>query len=210
MRLKNLISFEELAQGHPLFFDIDTNPGWQAVFGNDHPIILEIGFGNGNFLIEMALRHPQHNFIGLDFYHKGIRKVVTKIEKLDIGNVRVAYGDARERIPHLFGDNEIQEIFINFPDPWPKKKHHKRRLIKADFVRQLSDRLRPGGKLHIATDFESYAEEMVDILKAEPQLTNLGDKQAIRHTRDEVPKTKYENFFIKSGKTIFYLDFSRK
>lgn len=210
MSSKQLISFETLAGGHPCFLDTDSPPDWQEVFENDHPLKLEIGFGNGNFLLEMAIREPECNFIGMDFYHKGIRKIITRIDKLHLKNIRIVYGDAREKLPRLFKDGELGEIYINFPDPWPKKRHIKRRLIKPTFVKLLADKLTPGKEVRLATDSESYALEMLDYFEAETNLKNNIGEMAFLDNRENTPKTKYEKAFIRAGEKIYYLDFIKK
>ncbi len=210
MSAKSLISFDEIAAENPYFLDLDYQADWQEVFGNDHPLKLEIGFGNGSFLIEMAAREPEHNFIGLDFYHKGIRKAVTRIQKLQLQNIRIAYGDARERIPLLFGDESLYEAFINFPDPWPKKRHHKRRLIKPPFIEMLTQKLVRTGRLHIATDDAPYAREIVEVLEAEPGLQNKMGPGVFLKERWELPKSKYEKNFIHAGQKIYYLEYLKK
>lgn len=210
MSSKQLISFETLADGHPFFIDTDSPPEWRSIFQNDHPIKLEIGFGNGNFLLEMAIREPDSNFVGLDFYHKGIRKIITRVDKLQLKNIRIAYGDAREKLPYLFKNEELSEIFINFPDPWPKKRHIKRRLIKPPFVRLLSEKLIPGKGLRLATDSEPYAREMLEYLEAETSLKNNIGEMSFLFDRNDTPKTKYEKYFIKAGEKIYYLDFIKK
>ncbi len=203
------MSFEAV-QAHPYFLDTAEYPDWPNQFENTHPLKLEIGFGNGNFLIDMAVREPDCNFIGIDFYHKGIRKVITRLERLKIHNVRLAYGDAKERVPLIFRDGELSEILINFPDPWPKKRHHKRRLIKPPFVEMLVNKLSPQGSLRIATDFDSYAEEILEHLSAHPNLQNQNpDKGYVDH-REDIPRTKYEKTFINAGKMIYYLDFIKQ
>jgi len=207
MSFKNLISFEEIAKNSPLFFDVEERPNWPDVFKTDFPLKLEIGFGGGNFLIEMAASQAKTNFIGLDFYHKGIRKTVTRLGNLKLMNARVAYGDARERIPRIFGEGELAEIYVNFPDPWPKKRHAKRRLIKPEFIRMLSGKLRTDGRLRLATDCEPYAVEMLEYLSAEPSLVNSAPEGAFMPERTDLPKTKYEKNFLKLGQKIFYMDF---
>ncbi len=208
---KNLISFDELeSSGHPLFINTDERPDWPRIFENDHPLKLEIGFGNGRFLIELALQRQESNLIGLDFYHKGIRKSVTRLDKLMINNARICYGDARQKVPVLFQAGELSEIFINFPDPWPKKRHIKRRLIKPDFVHLLATLLEPGGTLRLATDSEPYAREMIVYLENEPLLKNKSGETQFFHERSDVPKTKYENYFIRNGHTIYYTDFIKE
>lgn len=207
---KRLIPFDTIANEHPCFLDPEERPDWGGLFQNDHPLKLEIGFGNGNFLIDMAIREPQSNFIGMDFYHKGIRKIVTRMDRLHLKNIRVAYGDAGQKLPILFDECEISEIFINFPDPWPKKRHHKRRLIKPDFVEILAGKLAPQGKIRIATDFTSYAQEILEIMQADTQLHNPHEDQGYLHERNDIPKTKYEKAFLDAGKKIYYFEFSKE
>ena len=131
---KPLISFAQIIEQDPYFLDIDERPDWQAQFGNSNPLKLEIGFGMGNFLIEMAAKEPDSNFIGIDFYHKGIRKIMTRIKNLQLKNIRIVYGDIRNKLSILCQDGELETVYINFPDPWPKKRHIKRRLIRPEFI----------------------------------------------------------------------------
>ena len=209
MSFKNLISFEEIAETSSNFLDIDSRPDWEELFGNRNPLNLEIGFGVGNFIIEMGIREPNENFIGIDFYHKGIRKVITRIAKYEICNARIVYGDAKEKIPLLFNPEELNRIYINFPDPWPKKRHHKRRLIKPGFIKVLAEKLNCGGEIHIATDHEAYAMEILDFFEKEPALKNKNELGAFRSQKEGVPKSKYEKKFIRAGERIFYLEFKK-
>ena len=118
---KPLITLAQIAEEDPYYLDIDEKPDWQGQFENSNLLKLEIGFGMGNFLIEMAAKEPTSNFIGIDFYHKGIRKLMTRIKKLQLENIRVVYGDIRSKLSVLFQDRELNTVYINFPDPWPKK-----------------------------------------------------------------------------------------
>jgi tRNA (guanine-N7-)-methyltransferase len=207
MASKPLISFDEIAQESPFFLDTENRPDWSAVFENENPLHLEVGFGNGKFLIEMAAKEPETNFVGLDFYHKGIRKVITRINKLQIKNIRIIYGDAREKIPLYFKNEDLNRIYINFPDPWPKKRHYKRRLIKPPFVDMITEKLISKGEVHVATDSEPYALEILEFLEAHLQLKNKLGHGVFRGTRGEFPRSKYENNFINAGNKIYYLDF---
>ncbi|QPJ66590.1 MAG: tRNA (guanosine(46)-N7)-methyltransferase TrmB [Candidatus Nitrohelix vancouverensis] len=209
MSFKNLISFDVIAETSPLFLDVDERPDWPALFDNANPLKLEIGFGGGSFLIEMAAKERDSNFIGMDFYHKGIRKTVTRLEKLKMNNVRIAYGDAREKIPAMFTRGDLSEIFINFPDPWPKKRHAKRRLVKPEMLSILSEKLIQGGRLRLATDCAPYAMEMMEHLEAESTLHNKTGKGKFLELRDDLPKTKYEKNFIRAGDRIYYMDFQK-
>tara|TARA_B100000378_G_scaffold53851_1_gene39810 strand:+ start:81 stop:710 length:630 start_codon:yes stop_codon:yes gene_type:complete len=209
MSFKNLTSFEEIAESSSNFLDIDSRPDWEKLFGNRNPLNLEIGFGVGNFIIEMGIREPNENFIGIDFYHKGIRKVITRIAKYEICNARIVYGDAKEKIPLLFNPEELDRVYINFPDPWPKKRHHKRRLIKPGFIKVLAEKLNRGGEIHIATDHEAYAMEILDFFEKEPALKNKNELGAFLSQKEGIPKSKYEKKFISAGERIFYLEFKK-
>ncbi len=206
---KPLISFAEIAEEDPYFLDIDKRPDWQFQFGNTNPIKLEIGFGMGNFLIEMAAKEPASNFIGIDFYHKGIRKLMARIKKLQLENIRVVYGDIRSKISILFKDKELNTIYINFPDPWPKKRHIKRRLIKPEFIKQLAQKMNFEGITYLATDSEKYAHEMLEYFNAEILFQNIDSQKGFLKERIDLPKTKYEKNFINAGEKIFYLEYVR-
>tara|TARA_B100000686_G_scaffold308343_1_gene349302 strand:- start:2275 stop:2907 length:633 start_codon:yes stop_codon:yes gene_type:complete len=210
MSVKGLTSFNEIAEHSLIFHNLNSRPDWPAMFKNNRPIKLEIGFGNGSFLIEMAVREPENNFVGIDMFHKGIRKLVSKSEKLGLPNLHVVYGDARVQVPMVFHKGQLAEVYINFPDPWPKKKHHKRRLINSEFVDILCEKVKLGGALHLATDYQPYAEEMLACLEGHPSVKNRTVSQSYSSNRSDLPKTKYENNFIGMGSRIFYLDFVRQ
>jgi tRNA (guanine-N7-)-methyltransferase len=207
---KRLLPFDHIAKAHPCFLDPEERPDWAGVFQNDHPLKLEIGFGTGSFLIDMAIREPHSNFIGMDFYHKGIRRVITRMDRLHLKNIRVVYGNAGEKIPILFDEGDLSEVFINFPDPWPKNRHHKRRLIKPQFVEMLAGKMAPGGILHIATDFEPYAREILKALQADVRFSNPHEDRGYRHEREGIPKTKYEKAFLDAGRKIYYFELSKE
>ena len=206
---KPLISFAQIIEQDPYFLDIDERPDWQAQFGNTNPLKLEIGFGMGNFLIEMAAKESGSNFIGIDFYHKGIRKIMTRIKNLQLENIRIVYGDIRNKISILFQDGELDTVYINFPDPWPKKRHIKRRLIKPEFVNHLAKKLGVEGKASLATDSESYAQEMLDYFNSEMRFQNMDDNLGFLKERIDLPKSKYEKNYINAGEKIFYLEYLR-
>jgi tRNA (guanine-N7-)-methyltransferase len=193
----------------PCFLDVAEHPDWQNLFRNSHPLKLEIGFGMGDFLVAMAVREPHSNFIGIDFSQEGIRKILARINSLQIKNIRVAYGDVREKIPVLFKDGELDTVYINFPDPWPKKRHFKRRLIKPELATMIARKLTPEGHLHVATDSEPYALEMLEYFNAVPALQNCNYESGIFAERGHLPKTKYEKSFIYAGDKICYLEYSR-
>ena len=185
-------SSAKFAAEDPCFLDVDEYPEWQSQFGNSQPIKLEIGFGMGDFLIEMATREPHSNFVGIDFSQNGIRKIMARIKNLQLNNIRVVYGDVREKIPLLFENGELDTVYINFPDPWPKKRHFKRRLIKPALVKLIARKLAPAGHVYLATDSEPYALEILEYFNAEPLLQNVNPEPGFFADRDHLPKTKYE------------------
>jgi len=131
----------------PLFFpreDNDPPPQWDVLFGNDHPLALEIGCGVGDFIAQMAALHPELNFIALDFYNKGCIKTCKRLDKAGQANVRVLRAEARSFIEACITPESLQTVIINCPDPWPKLRHRKRRLVNTDFVAYLSGFLKPG------------------------------------------------------------------
>tara|TARA_B100000315_G_scaffold88782_1_gene81561 strand:- start:677 stop:2443 length:1767 start_codon:yes stop_codon:yes gene_type:complete len=202
-------SSAKIKERDPWFLDIDELPDWQTQFGNHQPIKLEIGFGTGDFLIEMAARESHHNFIGIDFYHKGIRKLMTRIRNLGLNNIRVVHGDVRNKIPLLFQNETLDTVYINFPDPWPKKRHKKRRLIKPKFVKLLAQKLAPMGRVCLATDSGTYAREMLEYFNACSLLQNVERKSGFLENRGDLPKTKFEKSFIYAGDKIHYLEYFR-
>ena len=202
-------SSAKIKEGDSWFLDTDERPDWQTQFGNRQPIKLEIGFGMGDFLIEMAAREPHHNFIGIDFYHKGIRKLMIRIRNLGLNNIRVVHGDVRNKIPLLFQDGALDTIYINFPDPWPKKRHKKRRLIKPELVKLLAQKLAPMGRVCLATDSGTYAREMLEYFNACSLFQNMERKSGFLEDRGDLPKTKFEKSFIYAGDKIHYLEYFR-
>ena len=193
----------------PCFFDVDVRPDWQSQFGNSRPIKLEIGFGMGDFLIKMATQEPHSNFVGIDFSQNGILKLLAWIENQQMNNIRVVYGDVRGKIPLLFQDGELDTVYINFPDPWPRKRHFKRRLIKPGLVKLVAQKLAPAGHVYLATDSEPYALESLEYFNAEPLLQNVNPESGFFAERDHLPKTKYEKSFIYAGDKIHYLEYFR-
>ena len=193
----------------PCFLDVAEHPDWQSQFGNNHPLKLEIGFGMGDFLVAMAVREPHSNFIGIDFSQEGIRKILARINNLHLKNIRVVYGDVREKIPLLLKDEDLDAVYINFPDPWPRKRHFKRRLIKPELANMITRKLIPKGRIHVATDSEPYALEMLEYFNAVPALQNCNYESGIFAERGHLPKTKYEKSFIYAGDKICYLEYFR-
>ncbi|MEK9627996.1 MAG: tRNA (guanosine(46)-N7)-methyltransferase TrmB [Nitrospinota bacterium] len=188
----------------PFFLDVKENPDWKTQFGNSHPLKLEIGFGMGDFLVAMARREPESNFIGIDFSKECIQKLLERIHFFQLKNIRVIYGDIREKFSFLFNAEELNEIYINLPDPWPKKRHSKRRLVKPELVTQVAEKLSQGGRVFLATDSPTYANEIFEYFNKEPLLQN---KDGVFFERKNLPKSKYEKGFLYGGDKIHYLEY---
>jgi len=177
-----------------------------ANFERNAPLIVEIGFGMGASLVEMASNEPEANFLGIEVYTAGVGSLLLGLEAEEVTNVRVINHDAVEVFEQSIADDSLAGINIFFPDPWPKKRHHKRRLIQSEFVAMVTSKLKPGGVLHCATDWEPYAWQMLEVLRAEPKLTNTVRDFALRGTR---PKTKFERRGDKLGHGVWDLVFAR-
>jgi tRNA (guanine-N7-)-methyltransferase len=202
-------SLQKFSIKDPFFLDIETQPDWKKIFKNSNPLNLEIGFGMGDFLIEMATREPHNNFIGIDFTTSGVQSLLTKVKARQLGNVRVVYGDARNKLSALFTDKELETIYINYPDPWPKKRHLNRRLINPKLVNLIVQKLGSDGHIYLATDSESYAQQTMEYFDAEPFCQNMNQPSGLLNNRNGLPKTKYEKSFIYAGDKAYYLDYSR-
>ena len=202
-------SLEEFSIKDPCFLDIKTHPDWINIFGNNNPLKVEIGFGMGDFLIEMAARERYSNFIGIDFTKSGVQSLLTKVKTNQLENIRVVYGDARNKFSALFLDEELETVYVNFPDPWPRKRHLKRRLFNPEFVNLLAQKLGPGGHIYMATDSEPYVQQMMEYFDAELSCQNMNQPSGFLCNRKGLPKTKYEKSFIYAEEKTYYLEYSR-
>ena len=179
------------------------------VFGRkDSPKILEIGFGMGETTAKIAQSMPNSDFLGVEVHTPGVGGLLKLVEEMSLSNVRIIQHDVVDVLNHMIPDCALDGIHIFFPDPWHKKRHHKRRLIQAEFVKLLCTKLKSGGYLHVATDWQDYAEWVFDILKVEPQLQNTAVDYAPKP--DYRPLTKFENRGIKLGHGVWDLLFIRK
>lgn len=179
-----------------------------TAFGRNAPVILEIGFGMGRTTAEIAEAHPQNDYLGVEVHTPGVGSLLKEIQTRQLSNVRIIQHDAVEVITRMLADNALAGIHIYFPDPWPKKRHHKRRLIQPDFVSLLVQKLSPGGYLHCATDWEEYAQQMLEVLSAEPQLRNTTEGFSSRP--EWRPITKFEQRGLKLGHGVWDLLFVRR
>ncbi len=178
------------------------------LFGRKAPLVLEIGFGMGGATAEIAQALPDHDFIGCEVHEPGVGALLKLIAEKQIGNIRIVQHDAVEVLRDMVGPELLAGVHIFFPDPWHKKRHNKRRLIQPEFVATLVQHIAPGGYLHCATDWQPYAEQMLEVLSAEPALANTApgyaEKPAYR------PLTKFENRGIKLGHGVWDLVFRKR
>ncbi|MFM9271708.1 tRNA (guanosine(46)-N7)-methyltransferase TrmB [Halomonas elongata] len=158
-----------------------------ALFGRRAPRVVEIGFGMGASLIEQAESHPDTDFIGIEVHAPGVGKLLDEADKRDLTNLRVYREDALTVLEHCLPESSLDTVQLFFPDPWPKKKHHKRRIVQPAFVELVRTRLKPGGTLHMATDWEAYAEWMAEVMAAAPGYANTADAD----TAPYVPRPAY-------------------
>ncbi|VTY35886.1 tRNA (guanine-N(7)-)-methyltransferase [Xylophilus ampelinus] len=182
-----------------------------AAFGRHAPTILEIGFGMGEATAHIARVRPEDNFLCCEVHEPGVGALLKRIGEQQIGNIRICAHDAVEVLEHMLAPGSLAGIHVFFPDPWHKKRHNKRRLIQPPFVRQLAEHLAPGGYLHCATDWQPYAEQMLDVLGAEPLLANTStaaDGWAAKP--DYRPLTKFENRGLKLGHGVWDVVFRRR
>jgi len=178
-----------------------------ATFGRDAPVVLEIGFGMGDATAQIAAALPGTDFIGIEVHAPGVGALLKRIGEQRLTNLRLIQHDAVEVLQHMIPPASLAGVHIYFPDPWPKKRHHKRRLIQPAWVRQLVTRLAPGGYLHCATDWQPYAEQMLQVLGAEAGLVNTADGYAPRPAWR--PQTKFETRGLKLGHGVWDLLFRR-
>lgn len=179
-----------------------------AAFNRHAPTILEIGFGMGETTAKIAQSRPDENFLGVEVFNAGVGSLLKRIDEQQIQNIRIIQHDAVEVLRDMIAPDTLDGVHIYFPDPWPKKRHHKRRLIQPPFITLLASRLKPGAYLHCATDWEHYAEQMLEVLSGEPTLQNTAQAYAPRP--DYRPLTKFENRGLKLGHGVWDLIFKRK
>ena len=179
-----------------------------AAFGRAAPKIIEIGFGMGETTAAIAQANPGNDYLALEVHTPGVGSLLKQIEEKHLGNVRIIQHDAVEVLRDMLADNSLDGAHIFFPDPWHKTRHNKRRLIQPPFVAQLARKLKPGGYIHVATDWQDYAEQVLAVLSAEPLLENTAADYAPRPAYR--PLTKFEQRGLRLGHGVWDLVFRRK
>ena len=178
-----------------------------AAFGRTAPKILEIGFGMGDATAVIAAAQPENDYLGIEVHGPGVGSLLNQIEQRGLTNLRIVQHDAVEVLNHMIADNSLTSVHIFFPDPWHKKRHHKRRLIKPEFIALITRKLAAGGYLHCATDWEDYATQILQVLSAQPALTNTATDYAPRP--DYRPLTKFEQRGIRLGHGVWDIVFKK-
>lgn len=200
-------ALQELTPHYVLGF-CDARISLDAVFGRTAPRVLEIGFGMGHSTAAIAQASPNIDFLGVEVHAPGVGSLLQSIRSLGLTNLRIVQHDAVAVLEHMVAPASLAGAMLFFPDPWPKKRHHKRRLIQAPFVALLASRLAPGATLHLATDWEPYAQQMLQVLSAEPLLANTARGFAERPAYR--PVTKFERRGTALGHGTWDLVFRRR
>lgn len=172
-------------------------------------VVLEIGFGMGDSLIDMALAEPAHGFIGIEVHTPGVGRALNRIETDNVSNLRLFKEDAVEVIDQCIADASLAKVQIFFPDPWHKKKHNKRRIVQPEFIQKLRTKLKPGGMIHLATDWEAYAEHMMEVMSAAEGFENTCGEGQFSPRPDFRPVTKFEQRGIRLGHGVWDLLFKK-
>lgn len=180
----------------------------EELFGNSNPLTVEIGFGMGDSLLEMAAANPQINFLGIEVHKPGVGKLLHGVVEQNLSNVKVFCHDAKEILAHCLPPASIARLLIFFPDPWHKKRHNKRRLVQTDFITQQLPLLADGGRIHLATDWEPYAEHMVEAMEAVEGIENLNGAGQFWQQPDR-PETKFERRGIRLGHGVWDLLYAK-
>jgi len=181
----------------------------EQAFGRQAPLIVEIGFGNGESLAAMAAANPETDYIGIEVHTPGVGHLMMLLDQQGITNVRIYSHDAIEVIENCLADDSLAGLHLYFPDPWPKKKHHKRRIVRTSFIELLGKKLQSGGYFHAATDWQHYAEWMLDLLTTTHILKNTSPTQDYCEKPEHRPLTKFEQRGLKLGHGVWDLIFTK-
>ena len=187
----------------------DTPLNFADVFQRTAPTILEIGFGNGSSLAEMAKNDPEINYIGIEVHRPGVGNLLSQIEKLSLTNLRVMNEDAIDVLNKMIADSTLSAVYLFFADPWHKTRHHKRRIVQKEFVQLLRNKLKVGGIFHMATDWEAYAKHMMRVMTAAEGFSNTAGKEQYLPRPDYRPLTKFEQRGQRLGHGVWDLIFKK-
>jgi tRNA (guanine-N7-)-methyltransferase len=180
----------------------------EALFGRSAPVILEIGFGNGESLLQQAVSRPEQDFLGIEVHRPGVGRLLHLADDAGISNLRVINHDAVEVLQQQIPDNSLDCVQLFFPDPWHKKRHHKRRIVSAAFVTLIHHKLKAGGRFHLATDWQDYAEYMLATMEQADGFSNTAGKGHFANQTDR-PPTKFEHRGRRLGHGVWDLVFSK-
>ena len=183
---------------------------WAAVFGREAPVVLEIGFGMGDSLLAMAQNEPDKNFVGIEVYPPGAGRLVNRAAELGLSNLRIYLADAMDVLDDCIPDGSLDRVQLYFPDPWHKKKHNKRRIVRQAFVDRIGAKLTPGGQFHMATDWQPYAEYMVEVMGEVEGFVNLAGDDVYSLRPDYRPITKFEKRGQRLGHGVWDLLYRRE
>lgn len=183
-------------------------PDWANIFGNQNPLALEIGCGTGHFVLQQAISQPLTNFIAIDIYNKGCLKTCAKIDAAGLANVRVLRVEARWLLACGLEPESLSAVYINCPDPWPKKRHRRRRLVSRDFLETLAHYLKPGGDLYFSTDFENYAADVAAQIQGLAGYRNMLATSWAK-VLPGYPVSKYMQRFLEQGQDIHFIHYQR-
>ncbi|WCG83941.1 tRNA (guanosine(46)-N7)-methyltransferase TrmB [Pectobacterium sp. A5351] len=182
---------------------------FNALFGRDAPVVLEIGFGMGASLVTMAAQHPEQNFLGIEVHLPGVGACLASAQEAGINNLRVMCHDAIEVLMKMIPDGSLSMVQLFFPDPWHKARHNKRRIVQVPFVELVQSKLKVGGVFHMATDWEPYAQHMLEVMTSVAGYRNLSDKNDYVERPDSRPLTKFEARGQRLGHGVWDLMFER-
>lgn len=182
---------------------------FSELFGRDAPVVLEIGFGMGDSLIEMASQQPEKNYIGIEVHRPGVGRLLSRAQEAGLSNIRVYAEDAIEVLAQCIPDNSLDVLQLFFPDPWHKKKHHKRRIVQPEFAQTVRKKLKIGGHFHMATDWENYAEHMMEVMTSAEGYQNKAGEGVFSPQPDWRPVTKFQKRGERLGHGVWDLMFER-
>ncbi|HGG59377.1 MAG TPA: tRNA (guanosine(46)-N7)-methyltransferase TrmB [Gammaproteobacteria bacterium] len=202
-------ALETLLPRHGLSLD-DDRLDLATLFPHAQAITLEIGFGNGESLAEMAERDPSRGFIGVEVHRPGVGHLLQQIQQRQLNNLRVVCEDALDVLRQMIPPASLDTVQLFFPDPWPKKRHHKRRIVNPEFLALVASRLKPGGRFHMATDWEDYAASALALLNATPEFRNLADNKGYIPRPANRPETRFERRGQRLAHGVWDLLFARR